>query len=77
MGADLPVHDGQILTGPLFNEPMRVEPVRDPARLNWHEVTKVAHYHLSVDALTRPDLPAGRQVQVREPEPPPYGGSVP
>jgi superfamily II DNA or RNA helicase len=30
------------------------EPVPDPAALEWHEVSKVAHYYLSVDALTRP-----------------------
>ena len=30
------------------------EPVRDPARLEWNEVTKVAHYSLSVNAMTRP-----------------------
>ncbi len=41
------------------------EPVKDPARFEWHEVTKVAHYYLSVDALTQP-------MQVRE-ESPPYG----
>jgi superfamily II DNA or RNA helicase len=29
------------------------EPIRDPARLNWTEVTKVAHYYLSVDAITK------------------------
>jgi len=32
---------------------------------DWHEVTKVAHYYLSVDAITRP-------MQVRE-DAPPYG----
>jgi len=41
------------------------EPVKDPARLEWHEVTKVAHYYLSVNAMTRP-------MQVREDEAP-YG----
>jgi hypothetical protein len=41
------------------------EPIRDPARLDWHEVTKVAHYYLSVDAMTRP-------MQVRE-DLAPYG----
>ncbi len=46
--------------------PVLQEPIRDPARLAWHEVTKVAHYYLSVDALTQP-------MQVRE-ESPPYGG---
>jgi hypothetical protein len=30
------------------------EPVANPARLEWHEVSKVAHYFLSVNALTRP-----------------------
>src|SRR6266851_5507447 len=41
------------------------EPIRNPARLDWNEVTKVAHYYLSVDAITRP-------MQVRE-DTPPYG----
>lgn len=43
--------------------PRLQDPVRDPARLEWHEVTKVAHYYLSVDAITRP-------MQVRENLPP-------
>ena len=30
------------------------EPVKDPARFPWHEVTKVAHYYLSVEALKQP-----------------------
>lgn len=30
------------------------EPIKDPTRFEWNEVTKVAHYYLSVDALTRP-----------------------
>jgi hypothetical protein len=46
--------------------PQLQEPIKDPARFEWHEVTKVAHYYLSVDALTKP-------MQVRE-ESPPYGG---
>ena len=29
-------------------------PVRDPAKRPWREVTKVAHYYLSVDALKQP-----------------------
>lgn len=45
--------------------PQLQEPIKDPARFEWHEVTKVAHYYLSVDALTRP-------MQVRE-EPLSYG----
>ena len=35
-------------------KPTLQEPVKDPARFNWHEVTKVAHYYLAVDAMTRP-----------------------
>jgi len=34
--------------------PRLQEPVRDPATLGWHEVTKVAHYYLSVNAVTQP-----------------------
>ena len=45
--------------------PQLQEPIRDPARLDWHEVTKVAHYYLAVNAMTKP-------MQVRE-ESPPYG----
>ena len=41
------------------------EPIKDPARFPWHEVKKVEHYYLSVDALTQP-------MQVRE-EPGAYG----
>jgi len=46
--------------------PRLQEPIRDPARLAWNEVTKVAHYYLSVDALRMP-------MQVRD-DSPPYGG---
>ena len=46
--------------------PRLQEPIKNPARLDWHEVTKVAHYYLSVDAIARP-------MQVRE-DSPPYGG---
>lgn len=42
----------------------RLGPVQDPARFQWHEVTKVEHYWLSVDALTQP-------MRVRE-QPEPY-----
>jgi hypothetical protein len=34
--------------------PCLQEPICDPARFEWNEVTKVAHYYLSVDALTQP-----------------------
>ena len=55
-------------------KPMLQEPVKDPARLEWHEVTKVAHYYLSVNALSACDAQAGmtRPMQVRENEAP-YG----
>jgi hypothetical protein len=46
-------------------QPQLQDPIKDPARFPWHEVTKVAHYYLSVDALTQP-------MQVRE-NPGPYG----
>ena len=49
-------------------EPQLQEPIKDPARFDWREVTKVSHYWLEVDAMTKPDLPAGRQVRVREDE---------
>jgi hypothetical protein len=45
--------------------PRLEEPIKDPARLSWHEGTKVAHYYLSVDAMTHP-------MQVRE-DNAPYG----
>ncbi len=48
------------------NAPRLQEPIRDPARLDWNEVTKVAHYYLTVNAMTKP-------MQVRE-DTPPYGG---
>ena len=47
-------------------DPVLQEPLKDPARLAWHEVKKVAHYYLSVDALTKP-------MKVREDDEP-YGG---
>ena len=39
--------------------PQLQEPISDPARFPWHEVSKVQHYWLQVDAMTRP-------MQVRE-----------
>lgn len=44
---------------------LRPQIIKDPARFPWHEVTDVAHYCLSVDALTQPR-------HVRE-HPPLYG----
>ena len=84
--------EGQIVTGALFNEPMRVEtvslhagtlnerrvaedrrdcywiyvvtncgkkpmlqePICDPAKFPWHEVSKIQHYWLEVNAMTQP-----------------------
>ncbi len=34
--------------------PVLQEPIPDPARFEWHEVKKVQHYYLEVDAMTRP-----------------------
>jgi hypothetical protein len=42
--------------------PILQEPIKDPARFPWQEVTKVAHYWLEVNAMTRP-------IMVREKEP--------
>jgi hypothetical protein len=49
------------------NSPVLQEPIKDPAQFPWHEVTKVAHYWLEVDAMTKP-------MRVRE-RPPLYGGA--
>ena len=35
-------------------QPCLQEPIKNPARFPWHEVKKVDHYYLSVDALTSP-----------------------
>ncbi|PXF55853.1 MAG: hypothetical protein C4B58_14520 [Deltaproteobacteria bacterium] len=73
------MREGSIIVGSLFNELMRVETVRvggdgtwtvglvgtQSERFEWHEVTKVAHYYLSVNAMTQP-------MMVREDEAP-YG----
>ena len=45
--------------------PQLQEPVRDPAQFPWHEVSKVQHYWLQVDAMTQP-------MEIRE-EQAPYG----
>jgi hypothetical protein len=49
--------------------PTMQEPIKDPARFPWREVTKVAHYRLEVNAMTRP-------MMVRE-DKPPYGRQKP
>ena len=40
-----------------------LEPIKGPARFQWHEVTKVQHYWLAVDSMTGP-------MRVREDETP-------
>lgn len=35
-------------------KPIMQEPIKDPARFPWQEVTKVAHYRLEVNAMTKP-----------------------
>jgi hypothetical protein len=35
-------------------DPKLQNPIKDPARLQWHEVKKVDHYYLSIDAVTQP-----------------------
>ena len=40
-------------------QPELQEPIPDPARYPWHEVSKVQHYWLAVDAMTQP-------MQIRE-----------
>ncbi len=45
--------------------PIMQEPIKDPAKFPWQEVTKVAHYWLEVNAMTKP-------MMVREKQPP-YG----
>jgi hypothetical protein len=42
-----------VVTGCAEN-PCLQEPIKDPARFPWHEVTKVQHYWLDVDAMTKP-----------------------
>ena len=44
------------------------EPIKDPARFSWHEVKKVQHYWLEVNAMTKP-------MQVREDQTP-YGDKL-
>jgi len=35
-------------------QPVLQDPIKDPARLDWHEVSKVSHYYLTIDAMQRP-----------------------
>jgi hypothetical protein len=49
------------------SEPQLQNPIKDPARLKWHEVKKVDHYYLSINAVTQPmmvkegEIPYGDQ----------------
>ena len=36
------------------SEPKLEDPIKDPARFPWHEVKKVEHYRLDVNAMTQP-----------------------
>jgi hypothetical protein len=45
--------------------PTLQSPIEDAARLEWHEVKKVEHYYLTVDALSQP-------MQLSEPDQAPY-----
>lgn len=36
------------------SQPKLQEPIKDPSRLDWHEVIKIAHYYLTVDAIAKP-----------------------
>ena len=36
------------------DKPQLQEPIRNPASFPWHEVSKVQHYWLKVDAMTKP-----------------------
>jgi len=44
----------------------RQPPIKDPERFEWNEVTRVAHYYLSVDALTQPMQVCKDQAPYRE-----------
>jgi len=35
-------------------DPKLEEPIKNPARFQWHEVKKVQHYWMEIDAITRP-----------------------
>jgi len=56
-----------LLTIPIVTDcdtaPTLQDPIKDPARLEWHEVKRVDHYRLTVDALKEP-------MELREERPP-------
>jgi len=41
------------------------EPIKDPAKFPWREVTKVSHYWLEVNALSACDAQAGMTKPMR------------
>ena len=47
-----------VVTG-CASDPVLREPIEDPARFPWHEVTKVQHYWMDVDAMAKPVAPRG------------------
>lgn len=40
--------------GVIPRECTHLDAAADPARLAWHEVSKVSRYYLAVDAMTKP-----------------------
>lgn len=40
-----------VVTSCKADEPVLREPIRDPGRFHWHEITKIEHYRLSVEQL--------------------------
>ena len=36
------------------DEPQLQEPILNPSQFQWHEVSKIQHYWLQVDAMTKP-----------------------
>ncbi len=52
-GFDEGKREGNVAMKLLFNS------IKDPTRLQWHEVKKVDHYYMSIDAVIQP-------MQVRE-----------
>ena len=49
-------------------EPQLQEPIEDPARFPWHEVSKVQHYWLEVSAMTQPMQSGGTSAENVESE---------
>jgi superfamily II DNA or RNA helicase len=47
------------------DKPVLQEPIKNPAKFPWREVSKVAHYQMEINAMTKP-------MEIHE-NPPPYG----